>query len=154
MSHRLKRLIGSMRRPARISPPTGAPKDAAENRPSVCHHQTTGGDKKRRLETEVRVQQSTAWPLPNPSHFLIRNRCDRRNGRPLLQPRVLDCTERTALRRWDGRSVREGDRSQLSRLTDSRECACPPGCRAGKAYPFRLVEWRLTGVLQVFITKI
>jgi hypothetical protein len=30
--HRLKRLIGSIRRPARISPPAGAQKDAAENR--------------------------------------------------------------------------------------------------------------------------
>jgi hypothetical protein len=33
MRHRLKRIIGSMRRPARIAPPAGAQKDAAENRP-------------------------------------------------------------------------------------------------------------------------
>jgi hypothetical protein len=33
MRHRLKRIIGSIRRPARISPPAGAQKDAAENRP-------------------------------------------------------------------------------------------------------------------------
>jgi hypothetical protein len=33
MRHRLKRIIGSMRRPARIAPPAGAEKDAAENRP-------------------------------------------------------------------------------------------------------------------------
>jgi hypothetical protein len=33
MRHRLKRIIGSMRRPGGISPPVGAAKDAAENRP-------------------------------------------------------------------------------------------------------------------------
>ena len=33
MRHRFKRIIDSMRRPARISPPAGAPKDAAETRP-------------------------------------------------------------------------------------------------------------------------
>jgi len=33
MRHRLKRINGSMRRPARISRPAGVPKDAAETRP-------------------------------------------------------------------------------------------------------------------------
>jgi hypothetical protein len=33
MRHRLKRIIGSMRRRTRISPPAGAPKDTEENRP-------------------------------------------------------------------------------------------------------------------------
>jgi DNA-binding CsgD family transcriptional regulator len=30
---------------------------------------------------------------------------------------------------WDGGSVREGDRLELSPLTTTRESACPPGCR-------------------------
>jgi DNA-binding CsgD family transcriptional regulator len=37
--------------------------------------------------------------------------------------------ERPALRRWDGASVREGDRLELSPLTTTRPSACPPGCR-------------------------
>ena len=44
-------------------------------------------------------------------------------------PGVLDCTEQTARGRCDGGSVCEGDRLQLSRLTESRASACPPGCR-------------------------
>jgi DNA-binding CsgD family transcriptional regulator len=35
----------------------------------------------------------------------------------------------TASEVWDGASVREGDRLELSPLKESRESACPPGCR-------------------------
>jgi DNA-binding CsgD family transcriptional regulator len=37
--------------------------------------------------------------------------------------------EQAALRRWDGGSVRDGDRVEPSPLTTTRESACPPGCR-------------------------
>jgi DNA-binding CsgD family transcriptional regulator len=37
--------------------------------------------------------------------------------------------EQAALRRWDGGSVRDGDRLEPSPLTTTRESACPPGCR-------------------------
>ncbi len=37
--------------------------------------------------------------------------------------------EGSALRRWDGASVREGDRLELSPLTTTRASACPPHCR-------------------------
>jgi DNA-binding CsgD family transcriptional regulator len=37
--------------------------------------------------------------------------------------------EQIAPRRWDSASVAEGDGFELSSLTESRESACPPGCR-------------------------
>jgi DNA-binding CsgD family transcriptional regulator len=37
--------------------------------------------------------------------------------------------EQIAPRRWDGASVPEGDEFEPSPLTESRESACPPGCR-------------------------
>jgi DNA-binding NarL/FixJ family response regulator len=47
----------------------------------------------------------------------------------LCQNRGTGLYERSALRRWDGGSVRKRNRLEPLTLAKTRERACPPGCR-------------------------
>jgi DNA-binding CsgD family transcriptional regulator len=92
-------------------------------------------------KTATVEEDTTVLPLPDPpgySSFLNTGMEDAlANADPAATSEVVTLNqnpgsvlcEQSALQRWDDAFVPEGDGFELSPLTESRESACPPGCR-------------------------